>query len=337
MKSFLRIAGAAGLALGMAANAMALSMNGAGSSFIYPLMSKWVYAYNQKTGVEINYQSIGSGAGIKQLLAKTVDFGASDAFMSAEQMGEAGGTIVHLPATMGAVTIAYNVPGLASGLKLDASTLAGIFLGDIANWNDERIAALNPGMSLPDKAITIVHRADGSGTTAIFTDYLTKVSTKWAGSVGKGTAVKWPTGVGGKGNEAVAGVIRQIPGAIGYVELAYVLQNKMSYALIKNKAGNFIEPSLDSVSKAAEGALRKMPADFRVSFTNAAGEGSYPISGFTWVLVYPKMDAVKGKALVDFLSWAITDGQQMAPSLDYAPLPSSLADKVKAKLATIKY
>jgi phosphate transport system substrate-binding protein len=336
MKSFLRIAGGAALALGLAASASAVSLNGAGSSFIYPLMSKWVYAYNNSTGVEINYQSIGSGAGMKQLQAKTVDFAGSDAFMSAEQMQEAGGTVVHLPATMGAVTITYNLPGVPSGIKLDAETVAGIFLGDITNWNDSRIGDLNAGVNFPDKAITVVHRADGSGTTAIFTDYLTKVSSKWAGSVGKGTAVKWPAGVGGKGNEAVAGIVRQVPGAIGYVELAYVLQNKMSYAKLKNRAGSFVEPSLESVSAAAEGALKKMPADFRVSFTNAGGEGSYPICGFTWIMVYPTI-ANNGKALVDFLTWAVTDGQKMAPSLDYAPLPSSLAEKIKAKIATIKY
>lgn len=335
MQSFVRKLGVAAL-LGLAAQASALSLNGAGSSFIYPLMSKWVYAYNSSTGVEINYQSVGSGAGIQQLLAKTVDFGASDAFMSADQMQAAGGNIIHIPATMGAVAIAYNLPGVSSGIKLDAATLAGIFLGDINNWNDERIAALNPGISFPDKAITVAHRSDGSGTTAIFTDYLTKVSSKWAGSVGKGTTVKWPAGVGGKGNEAVAGIVRQIPGSVGYVELAYVLQNKMDYAKMKNRAGSYVEPSLSSVAAAADGALKKMPADFRVSFTNAGGDASYPICGFTWILVYPQLGK-DGKALVDFLTWAVGDGQKMAGDLDYAALPASLVEKIKAKIATLKY
>jgi phosphate transport system substrate-binding protein len=256
--------------------------------------------------------------------------------MSAEQMQASGGSVIHIPATMGAVAIAYNVPGVSSGIKLDAATLAGIFLGEINNWNDERISALNPGMTFPDKAITVAHRSDGSGTTAIFTDYLTKVNTKWAGSVGKGTTVKWPAGVGAKGNEAVAGVVRQIPGSIGYVELAYVLQNKMDYAKVKNRAGSFVEPSLGAVAAAADGALKKMPADFRVSFTNASGEAAYPICGFTWILVYPQLGK-DGKALVDFLNWAVTDGQKMAGDLDYAALPDSLVEKIKAKIATLKY
>ena len=337
MRSFLKNAALA-LMLGVTAQASALSINGAGSTFIYPLASKWFYTYHEKTGIEFNYQSIGSGAGIQQLLAGTVDFGATDAFMSAEQMQKAGGTVIHLPATMGAVVVTYNLQGVESGLKLNSEVLAAIFMGEISNWNAPEIAALNPGKSLPDKAITVVHRADGSGTTAIFTDYLTKVSTKWAGLVGKGTAVKWPAGVGAKGNEAVAGVVRQVPGAIGYVELAYVLQNKMSYALIKNRAGAYPEPSIESVSKAAEGALKKMPSDFRVSFTNAPGEGSYPICGFTWILVFPHIDnAEKGKAMVDFLNWAMDEGQKSAPELNYAPLPDSLVDKIKAKIATIKY
>jgi len=339
MTNILKKAGALALMLGLASQSWALSLNGAGSTFIYPLASKWFYSYNQSTGIEFNYQSIGSGAGIQQLLSGTVDFGATDAFMSAEQMQAAPDhMVIHIPATMGAVAVAYNVPGVDSGLKLNAETLAGIFLGEITNWNSGQIAALNPGKTLPDLAITIVHRADGSGTTAIFTDYLTKVSTKWAGTVGKGTAVKWPAGVGGKGNEAVAGVVRQISGAIGYVELAYVLQNKMSYALIQNRAGNYPEPSIESVTKAAEGALKKMPDDFRVSFTNAAGQDSYPICGFTWILVYPHInDSAKGKAMVDFLNWAMDEGQKSASSLNYAPLPDSLVAKIKEKIATIKY
>jgi phosphate transport system substrate-binding protein len=338
MKQTTRIAAALGLALGFTASAFAGNMTGAGSTFIYPLMSKWSYEYAQKNGTQVNYQSIGSGGGIQQLLNGTVDFGATDAPMSPEMMSKGKGAILHLPATMGAVVVTYNVDGLASGLKLDGKTLADIFLGNITKWNDPAIAALNSDMSLPDAAITIVHRADGSGTTNIFTDFLTKVSTAWAGTVGKGTAVKWPVGVGGKGNEAVAGLVRKVPGSIGYVELAYVLQNKMSYALIKNKAGKYPEPAIESVAAAAEGALAKMPADFRVSFTNAAGAESYPICGFTWIIVYQKQDsAAQGKTLVDFLNWAETDGQTMAPALHYAPLPASLVEKVQASINTIKF
>jgi phosphate transport system substrate-binding protein len=335
----LKKAAAALLVFGLAAQASALSLNGAGSTFIYPLASKWFYTYNQATGIEFNYQSIGSGAGIQQLLAGTVDFGASDAPMSTDQMQKAPDHLVlHIPATLGAVVVTYNIPNMDSGLKLNSKTLAGIFLGEITNWNAPEIAALNPDKTLPDLAITVVHRADGSGTTAIFTDYLTKVNTKWAGTVGQGKDVKWPVGVGGKGNEAVAGVVRQIAGAIGYVELAYVIQNKMTYALIQNRAGAYPEPSIDSVTSAAEGSMGKMPDDFRVSITNAKGAGSYPISGFTWLLVYPHIsDPAKGKAIVDFLNWAMDDGQKAAPSLNYAPLPDALVEKVKATIATIKY
>jgi phosphate transport system substrate-binding protein len=324
---------------GVSAQAPALSLNGAGSTFIYPLASKWFYIYNEKTGIEFNYQSIGSGAGIQQLLAGTVDFGATDAPMTSEQMGKApDGKVLHLPATMGAVAVAYNVPNIPTGLKLDGAVLAGIFMGEIKNWDAPEIAALNPNQTLPDLAITVVHRADGSGTTNIFTDYLTKVSTPWASTVGKGTAVKWPAGVGAKGNEAVAGVVRQVAGSIGYVELAYALQNKMSYAFVKNRAGKYPEPSIEAVTKAAEGAMRKMPSDFRVSFTDASGEGSYPICGFTWILVYPHIsDPAKGKAIVDFLNWAMDEGQKQAPSLNYAPLPDALVEKIKATIATITY
>jgi phosphate transport system substrate-binding protein len=328
---------ALGAGLLFAGRAQALTLNGAGSTFFYPLASKWFYEYAQKTGVQINYQSIGSGGGIQQFISKTVDFGATDAPMTADMMAKAGGVVYHLPVTMGAVVVVYNVPGIASGLKLDSSVLAGIFLGEITNWNDPAIAALNEGKTFPDQAITVAHRADGSGTTNIFTDYLTKVNTKWAGTVGRGTAVKWPVGVGGKGNEAVAGLVKQIPGTIGYVELAYVLQNHMTYAVIKNRAGSYPDPSIGSVSAAADGALKKMPADFRVSFTNSPGEKSYPISGFTWVLVNSQMKGEKGKALVDFLNWSMDDGQKMAAGLNYAPLPSALVAKIKAKIAQIKY
>jgi phosphate transport system substrate-binding protein len=336
MKSILKLA-ALGLGLAAAVPSAALTLNGAGSTFIYPLASKWFYEYNKSTGVQINYQSIGSGGGMQQLIAKTVDFGASDAIMPSDLVQKAGGNVLHLPATMGAVCVTYNVPGVDSGLKLTADVLAKIFLGHITNWNDDAIKNLNSGTTLPDLNITVVHRAEGSGTTSIFTDYLTKVNTEWAGTVGHGTAVKWPAGVGGKGNEAVAGLVKQVPGAVGYVELAYVLQNKLSYASIKNRAGEFVEPSMDGVSAAAEGAMKNMPSDFKVSFTNAPGAKSYPICGFTWFLVYPKMDAASGKALVDFLNWAMDDGQKMSSSLYYSPLPEALTAKVKEKIATIKY
>ncbi|HTB33266.1 MAG TPA: phosphate ABC transporter substrate-binding protein PstS [bacterium] len=338
MTKLLKMAGLAALALGLTAQAMAMSLNGAGSTFIYPLASKWFYSYQQDKGIEINYQSIGSGAGIQQLQSQTVDFGASDAPMTPDQMNAVSGGVVHIPATMGAVAVVYNVDGVDSGLKLDGPTLASIFMGTISNWNDKAIADLNPGVTLPDAKITVVHRADGSGTTYIFTDYLTKVSTDWAGTVGHSTAVKWPAGVGAKGNEAVAGVVRQIKGAIGYVEFAYAIQTKMAYAKMKNKAGAFIDPSMDSVTKAAEGALRRMPADFRVSFTNASGDESYPICGFTWFLVPAKIsDHAKGQAIVDFMNWAMDEGQKAAPSLNYAPLPDSLVEKIKAKIATIQF
>jgi phosphate transport system substrate-binding protein len=337
MKSMIKTAGLA-LALAAAGSAGALTLNGAGSTFIFPLASKWFYEYNEKFGVQINYQSIGSGGGIQQLIAKTVDFGATDGFMSDELMKKAGGEVIHLPATMGAVAITYNLSGVDSGMKLTPDLLVGIFMGTITNWNDPAIKALNPDLNLPDQAITVAHRSDGSGTTAIFTDYLTKVSTKWAATVGRGTAVKWPVGVGGKGNEAVAGLVKQVPGAIGYVEMSYVLQNKLSYALVRNRAGKYPQPSIESVSAAAEGALAKMPADFRVSFTNAPGAEAYPISGFTWILVYPKIDSPeKGKAMVDFLNWAMDDGQKMSSKLYYAPLPEALVAKIKDKIATIKY
>jgi phosphate transport system substrate-binding protein len=337
-KRFLKLLGLCLLTTGMVGNLAALTLNGAGSTFIYPLASKWFYEYNQKFGIEINYQSIGSGGGIQQLIAKTVDFGATDAFMSPELMKKAGADVIHIPATMGAVAVIYNIPNVDSGLKLSSGLLVKIFMGEITNWNDPAIKSLNSDITLPDLAITVAHRSDGSGTTNIFTDYLTKVNTKWAGVVGRGTAVKWPVGVGGKGNEAVAGLVKQIPGTIGYVELAYVLQNKLTYALIENRAGKFPEPSIASVTEAANGALGRMPADFRLSFTNAPGEGSYPICGFTWILVYPNIsDPAKGKAIVDFLNWAMDDGQKMAPALYYAPLPDSLVVKIKEKIASIKY
>jgi len=323
--------------LALPAASFALSMNGAGSTFIYPLASKWFSDYNKSTGVEINYQSIGSGAGIRQLLAGTIDFGASDAPMPDSLLAKSPVPILHLPATIGAVAVVYNLPGVPTGMKLTPDVLAGIFLGSITKWNDPAITALNPGMNLPATDISVAHRSDGSGTTNIFTDYLTKVSPDWASKVGKGTAVNWPVGLGGKGNEAVAGLVKQVEGAVGYVELAYAIKNNLTYVLIRNQAGNYPTPSLETTSAAAAGSLKTMPADFRTSITNMPGKDAYPICGFTWFLVYQKYtDAAKGKALVDFLNWAMDEGQKMGPDLYYPELPASLVKKIKASIATIQ-
>lgn len=311
-------------------------INGAGSSFDNPAFMMWKDAYTKKeTGIQINYQSVGSGAGIKQLVAQTVNFGASDAPMTDEAMKEAPGKILHIPIVAGAVAITYNVPGNPK-LKLDGETLAGIYLGEITKWNDAKIAALNPGVMLPDASIIVVHRSDGSGTTFIFTDYLSVISKEWATKVGKNTAVKWPAGVGGKGSEGVSGQVKQLPGSIGYVELAYAEQNKMPVADLKNAADKFVAPSPESVSKAMSTAT--IPEDFRFSMVNAPGEGSYPISGASWVLLYQKQaDADKGKALVSFLKWCVTEGQKMSPQLDYAPLPDSVQERELKLLETVTF
>jgi phosphate transport system substrate-binding protein len=315
-----------------------VSLNGAGATFPYPIYSKWFYEYNKSAGVAINYQSIGSGGGIQQLTAGTVDFGASDAPMTDEQIAKVKQGVLHFPTVAGAVAVAYNVTGVDKGLKLDAKTLVGIFNGSITKWNDPSIADLNPGVTLPDLNITVAHRSDGSGTSNIFTNYLSKVSTDWATNVGFGTAVKWPVGNGGKGNEGVAGLIQQIPGCVGYVELAYAIKNKLAYATLKNRAGQFVEPSVESTTAAAEGALKHMPADFRVMITNAPGERSYPICGFTWLLIYRGYsDNATGKAITDFLNWYLTTGEGMAADLYYAPLPDSLIKKVQAKIEQIKF
>lgn len=318
--------------------AAGVSLNGAGATFPYPIYSKWFYEYNKKAGVEVNYQSIGSGGGVQQFTAKTVDFGASDAFLTDDETAKVNGNVIHLPTVIGSEPIVYNVPGVDSGLKLTPEVLVGIFLGDITKWNDPAITAINDGVNLPDLNITVAHRSDGSGTTNIFTNYLTKVSTKWAAAAGWGKAIKWPVGVGGKGNEGVAGLVKQIPGTIGYVELAYAMQNNMTMAKLKNKAGNYITPTVATTTAAAAGALKKMPADFKVMITNAPGEDAYPITGFTWLLIQPKYDdPVKGKAIVDMLKWIYADGQAMAKDLFYAPLPDSLIEKISAKVDAIKY
>lgn len=312
-------------------------INGAGSTLDYPAFTKWFEAYAAvNPGVQFNYQSIGSGGGQKQLLNQTVDFGASDAPMSDAAMRGAPGKILHLPIVAGGVAIIYNLPG-APKLKLDGDTLANIYLGNITNWNDPKIAALNPGVSLPDLSIIPVHRSDGSGTTFIFTDYLSVVNKAWAATIKKGTAVEWPTGIGigAKGSEGVAGQIRQLSGAMGYAELAYADQNKIPYADMKNAAGNFIAPSPDCVSAAL--ATAKIPDDFRFSMVNAPGGQAYPIAGPSWILIYQKQNGDRGKQLVAFLKWAITDGQKISPGLDYAPLPEELQQRELKLLEAVTY
>jgi phosphate transport system substrate-binding protein len=319
-----------------------LKLNGAGATFPYVIYSKWFDVYHTKTSIEFNYQSIGSGGGIKQVIEGTVDFGATDGPMNPDQLKDAmtkqGTDVLHIPTVMGAVVVTYNVPEIGAGLRLTPAVLASVFLGEITKWNDPKIAGLNAGKSLPDELIVVAHRSDGSGTSFIFTDYLTKVSKEWETKVGKGTSVNWPVGLGGKGNEGVSGLVKQTPGAIGYVELAYAVKNNLPYAWMKNKTGSFVEPTLESVTAAAAGAARNMPEDLRVSITDADGKNSYPISGFTWLLVYKHMkDKDKGEALVKFLDWAMKDGQSYAKDLLYAPLPKEVVKLCQAKIKQIKY
>jgi phosphate transport system substrate-binding protein len=313
-------------------------VNGAGATFPYPLYSKWFSEYAKiDTSVKFNYQSIGSGGGIKQISAQTVDFGASDKFLSDEELKAAPGKLIHIPTVMGAVVVTYNLPGVPKGLKLNSEDVANIFLGKITMWNDRKIADDNPGVQLPAKPIVVVHRSDGSGTTSIFTDYLSGVNQEWAQKVGKGASVKWPIGLGGKGNEGVAGQVKTTPYTIGYVELAYAFENKLPYAWLKNKSGNFVEPSIHSTSAAAAGAVKHMPADYRISLVNQAGKDAYPIVGFTWLLVYEhQKDAVKGKKLVEFLNWSLHKGQKMAAPMLYAPLPENVMKMVEKTIKTIK-
>ena len=315
-----------------------LQINGAGATFPYPIYSKWFSEYNKlHPDVQINYQSIGSGGGIRQVTAQTVFFGASDGPMTDEQLKAAPGPILHLPTVLGAVVPVYNVPGLEGELKLSGAVIADIYLGKARKWNDPSIARLNPGVKLPATDITVVHRSDGSGTTYIFVDYLSKVSPDWKSKVGVNTSVNWPAGVGGKGNEGVAGLVSQTPGSIGYVELIYATQNKISYGAVQNAAGKFVTASTESVTAAAAEAAKKMPPDFRVSITNAPGDGAYPISSFTWLLLYETpQDKALGKVMVDFMNWALTDGQKFAPDLGYAPLPASVVELEKKALLKIK-
>ena len=313
------------------------TLSGAGATFPYPIYSKWFSEYHKAhSEVQINYQSIGSGGGIRQVTAGTVDFGASDMPMTDKQLHEAKAKILNIPTVLGADVPAYNLPGVSGELKFTPEVLAGIFLGKVSKWNDKTIAAANPGVNLPDKEIIVVHRSDGSGTSFIWTDYLSKVSPEWKNQVGADTSVKWPVGLGGKGNEGVAGFVRQLPGSIGYVELIYAVQNNITYGAVRNSAGVFVKASLEGVTAAAASAP-KMPADFRVSITNAPGKDAYPISSFTWLLIPAQSkDAAKGKILADFLSWMVADGQKMTSALAYAPLPDNVAAKVKEAIKEVK-
>ncbi len=316
------------------------NLNGAGATFPYPLYAKWFDVYATQTGVKVNYQSIGSGGGIQQITAGTVDFGASDGIMTAEQQSAAEaahGPILHIPMTSGAEAIIYNLPGIPSGqIKLSGSLLADIYLKKITRWNDPKIAALNPGLNLPATDIALVHRADGSGTTNIFTNYLSKVSDEWKTKVGAANSVNWPGDIGGQGNEGVAGQVQQLPGAIGYVELAYAIQNNLPWVKLQNRAGNFVEPTLAATSKASEGIA--LPDDMKIMITDSTNPDAYPIAGFTWILTYVNQtDQAKGAALVNMLWWAIHDGQQYAPALQYAPLPASAITKAENEILSIKY
>jgi len=317
--------------------AQTTQLNGAGATFPYPMYSKWFSEYNKlHPDVQINYQSIGSGGGIRQVLAQTVEFGASDGPMTDEQLSQAKVKILHIPTVLGADVPAYNIPGVTAELKFTPQALANIFLGKITAWNDPAIAKENPGVNLPNQPIIVIHRSDGSGTTYIWTDYLSKVSSEWQNQVGKGTSVKWPVGLGGKGNEGVAGQIRQLQGSIGYVELIYAVQNNITYGSVKNVAGNFVKASLESVTEAAA-SVKSMPADYRVSITNAPGKTAYPVASFTWLLVPVKAkDPKKGKVLSDFLTWMVNDGQKMTTQLAYAPLPESVAEKVKTTIKQVQ-
>ncbi len=332
------VAFSAATLLAGSASGQSVDLTGAGATFPYPIYSKWFADYANSTGVKINYQSIGSGGGIRQLSEQTVDFGASDGPMSDQELANAkGGAVLHFPTVMGAVVITYNVPDLTKPLNLSGDVIADIFQGKITRWNDARIVAQNRGVRLPNTDILVVHRSDGSGTTYIFSDYLTAVSPSWAGSLGKGKEIKWPVGLGGKGNEGVAGQVKQTPGSIGYVELAYAKQNHLAYASIRNAAGKYVVPSIASVTAAAGGMKLPKNTDYRVSIVNAPGAASYPISSMTWILVYQnQLDGVKGAKLVNFLRWAYTDGEKAAATLDYAPLPASMIASLENRLKTIR-
>jgi len=326
------------LCLSAVASADQIMINGAGATFPYPIYSKWFAEFhNVDPTVDINYQSIGSGGGIRQLLDKTIDFGASDAPMTDEQLAKANPPILHIPTVLGAVVITYNLPTVKQPLKLTGQNVADMFLGKIENWNDPILVKLNPELAaVKDMPIMITHRSDGSGTTTVFSDYLSKVSPEWKQKVGVGNALKWPVGLGGKGNEGVTGLVKQAPGSIGYTELSYAAANQLPVAEIKNKEGNFVAPSAKAVTAAANNSMKNMPKDFRLSITDSLGKDSYPLSSFTYILVYQTMDAKKGPKFIGFLNWALNDGQKLAEPLTYAPLPKALALQVKQKIKEIK-
>jgi phosphate transport system substrate-binding protein len=313
-------------------------INAAGATFPYPIYGKWFEEFAKTDpDAQINYQSIGSGGGIRQFSEGTVDFGASDMPMTDEQIGKFKSKPLHFPTVLGGIVPTYNIPGVTQDLKFTPEALAGIYLGKIKKWNDAELTKANPGVKLPDAEIVVVHRSDGSGTSFVFTDYLSKVSPEWKSKVGSSTSVSWPTGLGGKGNEGVSGVVKQTPNSIGYVELIYALQNKMSYGFLRNAAGTYLKADLDSVTEAAAAAAETMPDDFRVSITNPPGKKAYPIATFTWLLIPSKMDdGAKKKAVVMFLHWMLKDGQKYAASLGYAPLPKDVVGKEEKQIALIK-
>jgi phosphate transport system substrate-binding protein len=315
----------------------AVRLNGMGATFPYPLYQKWMSEYGKlNPNARIDYNSQGSGAGVQGILKQTVDFGASDGPMTDAELKSATAEILHIPTVLGAVVLTYNLPGLAQPLRFSPDVIADIFLGKIRKWNDERIKRDNEGVNLPTTDITVVHRSDGSGTSDVFTDYLSKVSPEWKEKVGRNKSPQWPTGIGGKGNEGVTGQIKNTPNTIGYVELAYAVQNKLPVAPIRNRAGNFVEPSLDAVTAAAAETVGSMPEDLRASITDASGAGVYPISSYTYILVYKdQRDAAKGKVLVDFLWWGIHDGEKFAKDLQYAPLPEEIVKRAEAKINSI--
>ncbi len=324
-------------ACGTAGGADIQMLTGAGATFPYPVYSKWFYEFNRATGHQINYQSVGSGAGVKQFVENTVDFGATDGPMTDDEVAAIGGKVLHIPTVIGAVALTWNLPGVRE-LRLDGPAVADIFQGRITRWNDPRIVALNPGTTLPDRELIVVHRSDGSGTSFIFTDYLAKVSPAWKEDVGAGKSVAWPVGLGGKGNEGVTQQIKQVEGSLGYVELIYAMSNGLPAATLKNSNGDFVAPSLESVTAAAAGAMFAPDTDFRVSITDPAGAGAYPISSFTWLLVHPMLpDSAKAKALHQFLDWMITpEAMAMASELHYAPLPAPVIELVRARIATLQ-
>jgi phosphate transport system substrate-binding protein len=338
MKTTMFAAVTAAAIAGAALAAAAVQINGAGATFPYPIYSKWFSEYNKlHPDVQINYQPLGSGAGIRQVTERTVFFGASDGPMTADQMLAAPGKLLHLPTVLGAVVPVYNVPGVTQELKFSGAVLANIFLGKITKWNDPALTALNPGVTLPSSDIVVAHRSDGSGTTYIWVDYLSKVSPEFKKTVGVGTAVKWPVGVAAAKNDGVAAIVSQTPGALGYVELIYALQTRTAYGQVQNASGKFIKASIDSVTAAAAEAAKQMPADYRVSITNAPGDAVYPIASFTWLLLYQDAkDKAQAKVMVDFVKWALTDGQKFASDLGYAPIPKNIVEMEMKTLATIK-